>query len=219
MTKATPSPEIIRAWFDTVLNPLYDGFRNELRHLDNSNLAWRFRERRSVIIQPYRELVHPDAEPNLEQFLDYEPEVSSELESYDGQVEKLTSCLRAYHTALLGDARFRELLDRYVSEINDPRLTPPAVRQELPDSFAEYVINNVTHLSDIYSTASSWNAHSEEFLACRDTPAVRGRREATEEAAVRLTETIRALLNHLRSLRNELSYEFGVPIFKPVPTY
>jgi hypothetical protein len=214
MTEAKPSAGIVRAWFDSVLNPLHDGLRNELRHLERGDLAWRFRERRSVVIQFYRELINPREEPNLDQFLEHEPDLSSELASYDVQVGTLNDCLNTYHAALLNDITFRELLDKYLAEASDPRLAPRAVRQELPDALAEYVINNIRQLSDIYSTASFWNVHSKEFLACRNRPGLRTYREATEEAAVHLSKIVRLLVSHLRSRRSDLSYEYGVPIVK-----
>ena len=48
-----------------------------------------------------------------------------------------------------------------------PQIIALAGRQELPEFFAEYVINNITHLPEMYSTAGFWNAHSHEFLALR----------------------------------------------------
>ena len=81
MSQSAPSPFIIRAWFDTVFNPLIHGLEMELRALDAGNLTWRFNSRRLVTFHPARERLSGEAWPNWEQMFELHPELAGPEEA------------------------------------------------------------------------------------------------------------------------------------------
>ena len=63
----TVGPRIVRAWFDTVVNPLIDALESEMRVMQDGNFTWRFRPAGFEYIRPIRQHLDPRFLANLEQ--------------------------------------------------------------------------------------------------------------------------------------------------------
>jgi len=90
-------PRIVRAWFDTVLNPLIEFVELELALLGRRNWTYSFGARTLELIQPVRQRF---SNANLEQILEMNVELSANLETHDAAVERLRSAVTALHSAL-----------------------------------------------------------------------------------------------------------------------
>lgn len=120
-TKKRPfGPNVVRAWFDTVLNYLLRGLDMERDLLQRQNWTWRFRPEGLESFLPVRQYVAPEAWPNLKQFLAFHPEAEVLIARHDQGVEKLGEACRSYHHALLAggalQAEHRRLVECMMRE-------------------------------------------------------------------------------------------------------
>jgi hypothetical protein len=51
----------VRAWFDTIVNPLIDALETEVRFINAGNFTWRFRPTGFEYIRPVRQQLDPRA--------------------------------------------------------------------------------------------------------------------------------------------------------------
>src|SRR5438552_13695926 len=100
-----PGPNIVRAWFDTVINPMVAGLETEQRFLSKQNWTWEFRPGGLESIRPIavwiRLGVRVDAWPNLEQFLTLHEDIKQQVERHDSAVHLLSELCRKCHEALV----------------------------------------------------------------------------------------------------------------------
>src|ERR1022692_1722289 len=70
----TVSPQIVRAWFDTVLNPLIRALTTEATVLAHRNLTWKTEVQHLASLVPVREHLVEEAQPTCEQRVSLHPE-------------------------------------------------------------------------------------------------------------------------------------------------
>jgi len=208
--KERVKPPLVRAWFDTVLNPLIGGLRGEADLLARGDLTWRAHARRFASLVPVRSHVTVEAADNLDQFISIYPETASRMEDHDRKLQVLLERASEYHAVLIRNTTFREMSQRLADAV------PSLDQTEAAEIAAEYVFNCITSLPNYYSTSQFWNAHSYEFLKFREHADVRRVYEPTNAAALDLIAAVAQLSTTLTSLRGELSLEYGVPIIASV---
>jgi hypothetical protein len=211
------SPNIIRAWFDTVLNPLLYGLRGEAGVLSRANLTWRFESRDLVSLVPVRSLLVDAVQDNLDQFLSLHPECVGPMQEHDTGLQLLVESCRELESRLINSKEMQALFQRLTTpEALGGRDVAEIFGTVLPinrlKALAEYIINNVERLPRYYNTADFWNEHSAEFLSLRDSPEIRPAWEATASATKRFSQEVDRLIDLLKKVRNELSLSAGVPI-------
>jgi hypothetical protein len=208
-------PNIVRAWFDTVLNPLLYGLSVERNVLTSGDWTWRFRPPRLLSLVPIRE--HLVAEDNLEQFLVFHPECRRPIEGHDHCVESLFRACQSFHRALAESAAFQEAYDRTTAQVplapgsSVSDLFGAALPEDHLNVIAEYVVNNTAKLPNYYKTAPLWNQYSAEFVRVRESDAVRPHWEATDNAGAQLAGAVDELATAIRAVREGLSLEYDVP--------
>ena len=211
------SPSIIRAWFDTVLNPLIYGLREEAGVLKRGDLTWRFESKRPVSLAPVRSLLMDAYQDNLDQFLSLHPECAGPMQEHDTALQLLVESCRELESALINSKEMQALFQHLTTpEALGGRDVAEIFGAVLPvnwlKALAEYIINNVERLPRYYSTAGFWNEHSGEFLKLRESPEVRPAWESTVSATTRFSQEVDRLLDLLKKVRNELSLSAGLPI-------
>src|ERR1022692_2120491 len=82
-TSVTVSPQIVRAWFDTVLNPLIRALTTEATVLAHRNLTWKTEVQHLASLVPVREHLVEEAQPNFEQMLSLHPEYNAPIAEHD----------------------------------------------------------------------------------------------------------------------------------------
>jgi hypothetical protein len=211
------SPNIIRAWFDTVLNPLIYGLRGEASVLSRGDLTWRFESRGPVSLVPVRSLLMNAAQDNLEQFLSLHPECAGPIQEHDTALQLLVESCRELESRLIHSEEMQTLFQRLTTpEALGGRDVAVIFGATLPVNWlkvlAEYIINNVERLPHYYTTAAFWNEHSGEFLKLRNSAEIRPAWETTLTATKRFSQEVDRLIDLLKKVRNELSLTAGVPI-------
>src|ERR1017187_7145516 len=87
-TSVTVSPQIVRAWFDTVLNPLIRALTTEATVLAHRNLTWKTEVQHLASLVPVREHLVEEAQPNFEQMLSLHPEYNASIAEHDRRSEE-----------------------------------------------------------------------------------------------------------------------------------
>jgi hypothetical protein len=219
---AEVSPRIIRAWFDTVLNPLLYGLSIESDALSQGNLTWRLRTQSPVSLVPVRSLLMDLVQANLDQFLSLHSECIGPIQEHDAELARLVECCRKLHAKLIASEEMQATFRRLT--------TPGELRGATVDQIfgavqphdwlsvlAEYMINDIGQLSDFYSTADFWNEHGAEFLKLRTSEEIRPFWEDVVRAKDRFSHAVEQLISVFKQVRNDLSLSAGVPIVERLP--
>jgi len=211
-------PGIVRAWFDTVINPLLSYIEREQDLLANKNWTWRFRPASLEAIRQIRTYVDPEARANLEQFEELHPDIKREMSVHDKFVLVLGQNCQHLHKALVTSADLQDLFLHVTSEeslrnigrdLQD--LFGAYPKAEYRDLLAEYIVNNAGELPSYYSTAPLWNQHRSKFLSILDRPSVRDLGAATLQTGKALMRATDGLSRLLKEIRLRLSLKHDVP--------
>jgi hypothetical protein len=212
-------PRIVRAWFDTVFNPLIPSLELELGLLGKRNWTFSFAPLTLELIRPARRYLREEAEANLEQVLELDAGLWANTQTHDGAVENLLSSVTALHGALVAN---RDFVDLCNSLLAPEKLANLGIR-DLREIFGAYpasdrlnliaqnVVNHVGELPSHYSTAKFWNLHRERLLQSLTLPNVRERYASTVQVGEHLASVSKTLLSQIKDLRLELSLRHDVP--------
>src|SRR5712691_7216831 len=143
-------PNIVRAWFDTVIRPALRGLETEQSFLERKNWTFRFHPPSLEFIGPLREHLPGGAAENLDHFLSFFPAVRSAVDQHDHLVRALLSECRAFHEAVAASPRMLEVY-RQIAEDAPARLASDisghfgAYSQEADfiGVLAELLVNNI----------------------------------------------------------------------------
>lgn len=211
-------PRIVRAWFDTVINPLIHSLEGEQELLNEKNWTWRFRPVGLESQRPVRAHIDPEARDNLEQLIEFYPDIKKAVEEHDKKVPLLLEKCKQLHQVIEESRELREIYERGASpeSLSEMGLTLVDLFGAYPQLdhlalLAQYIVNNTGDLPAYYSPARLWNKYRSEFIAILDHPAIRSDREATIKAGDALLRSVERLIRLLKEMRLQLSLEHDVP--------
>lgn len=217
-----PGPNIIRAWFATIMNPLVDALKVEHSYLQSGNWSWNhFRGELETVQLTARHLGN-NIEPNLHQFFRFNEDIRSVADDHDRYVVGLLERCGGLQRLLEEHEKFQRVCNE---------ATAPAILKEMQAAgqdvahftgdhsrsddvalFAEYVINSRGILPYYYTTSSVWNAWRERLLEIRE---VDGLYSYFDDLIAYGEELDQCVVNMTRVLidrRDELSLRHDVPI-------
>lgn len=211
-------PNIVRAWFDTVFQPLLRGLEMERGVLARKNWTWEFWRPSLRSLAPVREHVSAEAWDNLEQLLSFHPELTPPIDEHDRRVQELFESCQAFHYALVSSPELRNLWKQIAEECprtvgGEPRnhFGAYSTDEEFIAVLADYVVNNVSQQPAHYATSKLWNHYRERLTALRELPGIRPYEERTTSAGEKLAQAVEALLAVLRKTRSDLSIAYDLP--------
>lgn len=234
-----PGPRTVRAWFDTIINPLLKALERENSRLLRFNWTWQFRLRVLEVIRPMAQYISHETRDNLDQFLSFHDEVKVDIDQHDKEVELLRHACQRLHVALVKRSPLARLyeelttVDSLRSAWNQSRfrnmpLENVPAEQLLSEFFggfqksdhvsvlAEYIINNVGDLPDHYTTAPFWNQYRERLVQVLQAPEVHNETRQTNAAGAKLRQTSNKLSQNLQQIRLQLSVKYDVPYVDPM---
>lgn len=222
-----PTGKVVRAWFDTVINPLIDILENERKTIGEKTWAWNRHYRK---IEGLRLL--SSISINLEQFLVSYSQARDLLNSHDAAVLSLIDRVSEYHEAIRSSAELKAVYD----EVTQPEMIRKMVEayphtfpgahtdeQNLrsvlgPDeehlaTLSEAVVNErgMATLGGGWMPAPFWNMHRETLI-----DVVRGERfldyrRKVELAWAELVSVIEPATQCLKDIRQQLAIRHGEP--------
>ena len=211
-------PNIVRAWFDTVINPILEALEMERGLLRKKNWTWQFRPGGLESMRHLRGYIALEARPNLELFERLNPGVASILKAHDTGVDKLARACAELQTVLQTNSRLRDLYSKFTS----PK-SLETINRTVADLFggyrqsdhiallAQFIVNNAAELPDYYYTAPFWNRHRTAFLAFLRSPSLKSRSDAVNTAGAELLRQVETLIILLGRLRLSLALEYDLP--------
>ena len=210
---------IVRAWFDTVINPLLQKLTWEQSRLQAKNWTWRFQLGRLESIQPIRSLLPGQVLDNLEQFLGFYPAMQEDIRFHDDQRTHLLVACQSLQGHLAESRELQQLYERFTSEESmqelgarlDDVFGAYRTRDERISLLAEHIVNNTGELPAYYSTSPFWNRHRQDFLSLLDVPAIRPHSRSALRAGEQLLKLSTRLTELFRETREHLSIEFDMP--------
>ncbi len=219
VAKRSPGPRIVRAWFDTIINPLIDVLDFETRLLQQRNFTWRFQAAAFESIRKVGAHIDPLVFPNLKQFTLLNDDLDAGFRVHDDRVESLRVAVAELETTIVASPVYLQKFDSITSpeSLEAKGLTSPTQvfgaypKPVWPRLLAQYIINSSGDLQDHYTTAKLWNVHRPELLALLHTEGVLGSYGRVLDHAEALIEQNVFLLGRLGDLRLELSLRFDQP--------
>jgi hypothetical protein len=217
--RAKIGPRIVRAWFDTVINPLIESLESEFTLAAKGNWTWRFRPPSLELIRPTSRYLERGAVASLEQICDLEPKTKAMIQLHDDSVNALLNGASSLHHALTTSPSFTALCESFwdqgalaaagFRDIQDIIGASPL--EDRYDLIAQYIVNNVGELPNYYTTSGFWNRHRAALMGALDKPEIHPHHESLAQAGLRLEGATQALLRRLKDLRLKLSLEHDVP--------
>jgi len=218
-TKGKIGPNIVHAWFDTVLNPLLHALMIEQECLEKKDWTWRFIPGGLEAIRPIHAHVHVGARDNLEQFLELHPSVNIFVRDHDKKVEILSDKCGQLQIRLEKSTELRRIYERAVSPgaLSDIGATLQEIFGAYPPQdhialLAQYIVNNTPELPPYHlTTARLWNKHQNEFLGVLHHRSIVLHAVGTAKAGETLLKSVAVLYRVLKDTRLRLSLEHDVP--------
>ena len=223
-TKPGRGSERVKAWVYAILNPLIDSLRRETELLRSGNLSWRVHSRRCEYIRPITELLDPNQQPNLEDFLAEHPTFSDRFSQHDSALAAVEKATTESVQALLRVPKFQEQVQHCLA--NYEALLPHnptypdllEVRGKIAEYVAEFIANNTRSLPRHYTLYAFWKEYAEGFQVYSagfdETKDLNVRGKAQELLSI--SEQLRA---DLEALRLALVREYDIPAAPIVATH
>jgi hypothetical protein len=213
------SPRIVRALFDTVINPLLRALPQEYELLSQRNWTWRFRAGSLELIRAIPLYVDDLTRDNLELFGELYPEGQKYFDIHDKGVGQLIMSCSECHVVVKANKTFTETYERAIkpgSLVNMGIENASAIFGAYPeenhlDVLAEQVVNNTGSLPAYYPISRLWNRYREELLNVLAEPGVRGSYDKVLKAGKEIRVNTLPLLTYLKQRRLELSLKYGEP--------
>jgi hypothetical protein len=213
------SARIVRALFDTVINPLLRALPEEYELLEQRNWTWRFRADSLELIRMIPNYVDDLTRDNLDLFRELYPSAEKYFERHDNTVERLVGACRECHAAVKGSSTLREVYGRVtrpdslvelgIAEISGIFGAYP--QENHLDVLAEQVVNNTGDLPAYYPISRLWNKYRVQFLKILAEPNVRPTYDMVLKAGQNIQENTLPLLTYLKQQRLQLSLKYGEP--------
>jgi hypothetical protein len=222
-----PTGKVVRAWFDTVINPLIDILENERKTIGEKTWAWNRHYRK---IEGLRLL--SSISVNLEQFLMSYSQVRDLLNSHDAAVLCLIDRESEYHEAIRSSAELKAVYD----EVTQPEMIRKMVEayphtfpgahtdeQNLrsvlgPDeerlaTLSEAIVNErgESTRGSGWGPAPFWNQHRETLIGVARGERFLDYRRKVELAWAELVSVIESATQCLKDIRHQLAIKYGEP--------
>lgn len=213
-----PSPTIIRAWFDTVLNPLIEGLEIEKSFLEEKNLTWSGFGAYFKSLKPFFNFINQKFYPNLEQIENFYPMISESKDNYDKALDDLSNSCADLYLKLIHSEEIESI---YNDAVKNYLETHKSISENISfnensqanrNYIAEYIINNKSNLDSGYILSPIWNPNKDMFKNILQSNNFNTLLKNQETALNKFSIELSTAISKLKDLRNELSLKYGEPI-------
>jgi hypothetical protein len=207
---AKVGPNIVRAWFDTVINPLLRALEIEKKYLAE----------RLEAVRPVQSIIGYEATANLEQIFEFYTNVEKLTQEHEEKREELLNACKELHHVIRESPELQKIYDEATSKDSLSKLGlkegsrgifPDGTEKRDMDFLTEYIVNNGGEFSRYIMVSRFWREYREVFLAILNSPSVRDHNEKALKAGESLLETVEGFISLLKELRRKLSSEYDVP--------
>jgi schlafen family protein len=224
-----PTGRIVRAWFDTMINPLINNLTDEHRMIRSRRWDWDRYTRTIGGLRPLSSL-----SVNLEQFFLSYPDIRDLLRSHDNAILHLVNSVSAFHETVRDSAELRriyeatttpEMIRKMVdanphnylpANSNDEQIIQSVLGPDEPIRLATLAQAIVNEIGEIIPTsgvgyAPFWNLHRERLVELVRRGPLRDVQESAKDALGELDAAIDRAKHRLEEIREQLGRRHGEP--------
>jgi hypothetical protein len=224
-----PTGEVVRAWFDTVINPLIDALKNECRTIRKQRWVW---DRFNQTIDGMRLL--SSFSENLEQFVLSHSDVRDLLRQHDNAVLHLMDSVKAFYEEVKDSDELKsayeeatkpDMIRKMVeanphnslfTNSNDQQILESVLGREEAErwgTLAQAIVNETGEMprGSSMGHAPFWNLHRDKLIEVGRSGRFEDFREQANEALGNLYAAIESVEQRLREIREELGRKHGQP--------
>ncbi len=212
-------PNLVKAWFETVIRPLLAGLEEESRRLRSLKWGWEPQPPLLRATSPLRDYLDSRAWRNMEQLLELHPGVADLAAAHDRRATAMRDRFTELQSAIQESSELETAYDEVQAEWRKQysdrveRSLDPNQKPTHLGFLASYIANGHTTLYAHYSLAPVWHEHSARFLAIRQEPAISKKIRSLEDEGVEQLSTVEELTKRLEELWRRLSIEHDVPLY------
>jgi hypothetical protein len=221
MSQDAIGPRIVRAWFDTIVNPLLAALGSEKTHLDINNYTWQHYNGSFELIKKISQHITPEGRVNMEQFFECYSTVNDLVQKHDTEVEELNRRVSVLHGVLVKAIRnsTEAGVAMPTSELAEIQAYMKDYLSSAKDDndgaiiLAQYIVNYSPELGGQYITALAWNKYRIKLLKLLDISSafIQSPLKEVQHSNSVLVANIISLTGELRSIRKTLSLKHDVP--------
>lgn len=218
----SPGPHIVRAWFDTVINPLLDALRTEQEFTTRKNWTWRWRSQKFELLLPVEAIVGGALKDNLVQLMNIEKAVESPILQHDRYLLELAESCKQLQDVVYSSPNLQKTFKKATSKTSLQKLNVTIHDifggYPLDDQLGiitQYVINRTPPLPDYYVAHQLWNEWRETFIQILDDSDIKSLIHNMDTVGIKLLQAITRLINTLEKTRDRLSLVHDVPYRLP----
>jgi hypothetical protein len=230
-----PSREVVKAWRDTVINPLLQSLRWERDYLVTRLWEWDIYKGGLQGLGYISKVEYHTA--NQEDFVDLHPQVQALMQEHDKHVAAVYAHCEDMYKNIAESSFLRDIYGRVTSPESLHQLrvlyhsdlghlpTDEAVMTKIFGStpvehhlrvLAQYVISGKGDLGSAFTTyAPLWNTYKDQFHALLKFPPLSEYKMRADEVREQLIDIIGILVTELKERRKELARQHGVPMDTP----
>lgn len=221
-TQQDISSNVIRAWIDTVLAPIFGGLELSQTFLKTDNWTWKHGYETLEHLRPAREYIDERARWNLKQFEEVcaESPLFSMLDTHAERVRDLADKCSLEYRTYTECSRLLSTIDELLPEMRPdaaPRVYNNSAENQLHshdhDYLLEYLVNNRKEIPTFYVLSRFWRANrSHLFDIIESTPDLASAKEATRTAGEALNDACQNASDQIWRQMNTWSLDRGLPI-------
>jgi len=212
------SKEIVRAWLDTILNPIYEGLKYVMDLLKEGNLTWDPFNKEMIEISTLGTYYDYRYYPNFEQLVFTEfPELLNLNQEYDQKRKDLNDACSQLYDELIQSDELRALLVTKINEFEkigaiSKSNAEYALRSDPVDWIAKYIVNNIKQLPDSHILHNIWNNESGKFFSFLENETIRPIKNKRDETYNSFQLVANKTFEEVKKKNADLSLKYGVPI-------
>lgn len=202
--------ERFKAWVYTVINPVLEGLRIESAFLSKKNWTFRFRSEDLEFVRPVDVYVEFPSQPNLEDFLESNPDDKQAMAGRDQSREVLREKCRKALAYLSGQEAFRQKVSscwRLFTSADQFEEVVNMREEEFHKLVAERIVNNISNLPEYYSDSRFWSRFKDELMQFRMGEIL----QEADQAGAQLQRSNDEVSARLRDTRKRLAEKYDVP--------
>lgn len=199
--KKRPSKEQVKAWLGTVIGPMTDALSVEARHLEEEDLSFHASIHDFEFLWPTVNMIGAPYQQNRNQFFRVAPEISSDCDGHDRQLEFLRLACIAAFDGVMRSKDFSKL-------VND-------VEQFDREFVAEHLVNGTKELAENSVLRDFWKMKRDALFALRESRSLKEFFVSVENAEAALLKTVTVLNARLKRRQLDLADAFGLPAVDP----
>lgn len=213
-----PNANLLRAWFDTVLNPIYTGLANAKKLLDENNYSWDWGCQDTIEIKNIIEYFDFRYTANWEQIVLTEfPELLDLTIEYMGKRAELSQSCKELFDKLTNSDILQNLISTNVNEYEKLGLISAENAEYIRTTksinwIAEHLINNIRAVPYSHILKNVWNRPDNNFFSIFENKEIQVFKADLDDKAKILKEVNDRTLKYVKDKMNDLSMEFGVPL-------